>query len=271
MLKPNIALVAMRQVKGEKYAHSLVTRFISNKFTLSSKSSNVSYHFPLFISDSDSLLSTSPNINGTFLNKLHIFSGIELLDNEKKTQSIAIDVLGYIYAVLNSNSYREKYSDYLTKDFPRVPVPSKSLFSILSKLGGELVELHLFENLRIENFVKLKIGSGDFQVEKVSYSDNTVWIDKAKKRGFEGVPQEVWNFHIGGYQICEKWLKDRGPKKGNPGRILSSEDIEHYHKIVVALSETIRIMSEIDKVIEQHGGWPGAFQTERNFESVEPP
>ena len=65
--------------------------------------------------------------------------------------------------------------------------------------------------------------------------------------------EPVWNFHIGGYQVCEKWLKDR---KGRP---LSADDITHYHKIVVALTNTIRLMSEIDEVINQHGGWPGAF------------
>ena len=68
-----------------------------------------------------------------------------------------------------------------------------------------------------------------------------------------GVREDVWNFHIGGYQVCEKWLKDR------KGRTLSKDDIAHYHKIVVALAETIRLMNEIDKVIEKHGGWPGAF------------
>lgn len=65
--------------------------------------------------------------------------------------------------------------------------------------------------------------------------------------------EEVWSFHIGGYQVCEKWLKDR------KGRTLSDDDIAHYQKIIVALAETIRLMQEIDEVIEQHGGWPGAF------------
>jgi hypothetical protein len=74
-------------------------------------------------------------------------------------------------------------------------------------------------------------------------------------RWFAGVPENVWNFHIGGYQVCEKWLKDRR------GRVLSEEDIAHYQKIVVAPQETIRLMAEIDKVIEAHGGWPGAFVT----------
>jgi hypothetical protein len=80
-------------------------------------------------------------------------------------------------------------------------------------------------------------------------------VDKAQTIGFEGVPEDVWNFHIGGYQVCAKWLKDR------KGRTLSKDDIAHYQKIVVALSETIRLMAEIDTVIGKHGGWPDAFQT----------
>lgn len=70
---------------------------------------------------------------------------------------------------------------------------------------------------------------------------------------FLGVPEEVWNFHTGGYQVCEKWFKDRR------GRTLGAGDLVHYHRIVVALHETIRLMAEIDKVIAAHGGWPGAF------------
>ena len=91
-------------------------------------------------------------------------------------------------------------------------------------------------------------------VFKASWSENTVFIDKAKMVGFKGVKEDVWNFQIGGYKVCEKWLKDR------KGRKLSKDDIEHYQKIVGALSETIRLMAEIDKVIDEHGGWPGAFQ-----------
>jgi hypothetical protein len=107
------------------------------------------------------------------------------------------------------------------------------------------------------------IGGRNPEVEKVSWSGNTVWVDRAKTSGFRGVRESVWNFHIGGYQVCEKWLKDR------KGRTLSKDDISHYQKIVVALAETIRLMGEIDEVIEQHGGWPGAFaQGEETAQTV---
>lgn len=99
------------------------------------------------------------------------------------------------------------------------------------------------------------IGSRNPEVEKISWSRDTVWLDKKQTTGFRGVREPVWNFHIGGYQVCEKWLKDR------KGRTLSADDIAHYQKIVVALAETIRLMQAIDEVIEQHGGWPGAFQS----------
>ncbi len=57
------------------------------------------------------------------------------------------------------------------------------------------------------------------------------------------------DFYIGDYQVCEKWLKDRRQRE------LPYEDISHYEKIVVALGETIRLMKQIDEVIDAHGGW----------------
>lgn len=93
-------------------------------------------------------------------------------------------------------------------------------------------------------------GSPGPLVEKTTWSKDTVWLDKAQTTGFQDGREDVWNFHIGGYQVCEKWLKDR------KGRQISADDRTHYPKIIVALSETIRLMKEIDAVIEKHGGWP---------------
>jgi len=170
----------------------------------------------------------------------------------------------FAYAVLYSPAYRHRYADFLKSEFPRIPVPKKSqLIDELVELGSKLVTAHLMESPSDFDVAPVLVGSRDFQVEKVSYSDETVWINRAKTHGFQGVPEAVWNFHIGGYQICEKWLKDRQAKNGkekHPGRVLTDDDLTHFKKIVVALRDTLRLMKEIDEVVERHGGWPGAFQ-----------
>jgi hypothetical protein len=174
------------------------------------------------------------------------------------------DIFHYAYAVFHSPGYRSRYAEFLKIDFPRLPLTGNlELFRALARLGGELTALHLLESPKLAQPITEFIGKSK-EVTKVGYTDQTVWINaggtKAKTTagtsGFQGVPEAVWNFHIGGYQVCEKWLKDR------KGRTLTKDDIAHYQKIVVALSETIRLMAEIDKVIESHGGWPGAFTNE---------
>jgi predicted helicase len=170
------------------------------------------------------------------------------------------DIFHYVYSVFHSPGYRSRYSEFLKIDFPRLPLTGNlELFRELSLLGRELTALHLMESPSLGTPITKLIGGRNPVVEKISWSRNTVWVDKAQTTGFQGVPEDVWNFHIGGYQVCEKWLKDRGPKKGNPGRTLSHEDLDHYQKIVIALSETIRLMQEIDEIIDKHGGWPDAF------------
>ena len=110
-----------------------------------------------------------------------------------------------------------------------------------------MVSLHLMEATKLNNFITRYPVSGSNAVEKVNYDENSQRVYINKDQYFEGVPVEVWNFHIGGYQVCHKWLKDR------KGRVLSYDDITHYQKIVVALKETIRLMTEVDEIIP---GWP---------------
>jgi hypothetical protein len=173
-----------------------------------------------------------------------------------------------VYAILNSNSYRMHYMSRLRTDLPRVPLrPSTELADKLVERGNDLISLHLLESPILNHSPVVFRGTGDRKVTNVSWVDGTVWLDapKAKKgsllgsghAGFHGVPENVWNFHVGGYQVCEKWLKDR------KGKGLSDADIDHYQKVVVALTETIRLTDEIDELIEAHGGWPGAFRGER--------
>jgi predicted helicase len=178
----------------------------------------------------------------------------------------AEDVLNYVYASLYSCGYRERYSTLIKNSFPRLTLNGNvELFRALARLGGELVALHLLELPKLNEPGIQFIGSRNPEVEKISWSNQTVWIDTAKTTGFTGVPEAVWNFHIGGYQVCEKWLKDR------KGRTLSKDDIAHYQKIVVALAETIRLMKEIDEIIEAHGGWPGAFEAAASADTAKGP
>ena len=171
-------------------------------------------------------------------------------------------VVAYIYALLNSPGYRNHYASTLATGFPQVPLTSSlQLFKSLSNIGETLMAMHLLQIPKSNKPYTVYVGSTGVVIDKVSWSDGTVWIDKAQTAGFKGVPEIVWQYRIGDHQVCEKWLKARGPKKGKPGRTLSKEDIAHYQKIVVAISETIRIQKEIDEVIEAHGGWPGAFAT----------
>jgi predicted helicase len=153
-----------------------------------------------------------------------------------------IDILDYIYAVLYSPTYREKYKEFLKIDFPRVPYPENAAtFRKLVQLGGELRQLHLLESPVVEQFITTYPVAGDNKVSKVKYEGGKVWINATQY--FDDVPQIAWEFYIGGYQPAQKWLKDR------KGRELSFEDIQHYQKIVIALAETDRIMKEIDEVV----------------------
>jgi SOS-response transcriptional repressor LexA len=200
----------------------------------------------------------SPNLSPGFLKELSASLGLSQTGQYALPMTVSPeDVLHYVYSVLHSPGYRSRYAASLVSGFPRIPLVAGNLtlFRELTRLGGELVPFHLLESPKLAKPITEFIGSRNPEVEKVSWTRDTVWIDKAQTTGFKGVREDVWNFHIGGYQVCEKWLKDR------KGRTLSKDDIAHYQKIVVALSETIRLMKEIDEVIEQHGGWPGAFQT----------
>lgn len=156
------------------------------------------------------------------------------------------DVFHYAYAVFHSPTYRSRYAEFLKIDFPRLPLTSNpALFAALVKLGRELVAFHLLKTPRVDEFITSYPVGGDNQVVKVAYAGGNVWINPHQY--FGGVPEEVWNFKIGGYQVCEKWLKDR------KGRVLSGEDIRHYQRVVVALQETRRLMVEVDRAIP---GWP---------------
>ena len=137
----------------------------------------------------------------------------------------------------HSPSYREKYKEFLKIDFPRIPIPTQEKFDHLVPLGRELRELHLMQSSIIDEYHNDFPIAGDCEVEKITYTDDKVWINKTQF--FGNVPELAWNFYIGGYQPAQKWLKDR------KGRQLSDADLVHYQRIIKILLETDRIMKEI--------------------------
>ncbi len=180
-------------------------------------------------------------------------------------QSFApIDLLDYIYAVLHSPTYREKYKEFLKIDFPRIPFPKDAkFFWQLVQLGGELRQVHLLESPVVDDYITGYPIDGDNLVIKVRFEpnyeiiegDTVIRMEPLYEMGrvyinetqfFQKVPKVAWEFYIGGYQPAQKWLKDR------KGRKLEFDDILHYQKIIIALFETDRLMREIDKVgVEQ--------------------
>ena len=147
----------------------------------------------------------------------------------------------YIYAMLHSPSYRERYKEFLKIDFPRIPYPTDwEKFRDLAELGEELRQLHLMEDLPPKPDVKFPVV-GSMQVDCYRWQDNRVYINT--EQYFDGVPESAWQFYIGGYQPAQKWLKDR------KGLTLSFEDVKHYGHIIYVLQQTKRIMQEIDDIV----------------------
>jgi predicted helicase len=269
---PNLALQVCRQSVSDDWRHVLVASGLVESSYVSNKTREIGYVLPLYLAHSQAGLIAGqervPNLHPRFLKEIAESLGCEPVKPHSLPRGLAAeDILYYAYSILHSPTYRTRYAEFLKIDFPRLPLTSNlEMFRELARLGGELVALHLMESPKLERLITTYIGPNNPEVGRVAWCNNTVWINAPAARkgqparpgtiGFRGVPEEVWNFHIGGYQVCEKWLKDR------KGRKLSKDDITHYQKIVVALSETIRIMGEVDHVIDQYGGWPGAFVTE---------
>ena len=163
-----------------------------------------------------------------------------------------IDILDYIYAVLHSPTYREKYKEFLKIDFPRVPYPKdKNTFWELVKLGKEIRQIHLLVSPKVDDYITTYPKGGDNVITtKVAKKDwelfdedkelGRIWIND--EQYFDNIPLTAWEFYIGGYQPSQKWLKDRQE------RTLEFDDILHYQKIIVALSKTDKLMKEIDKI-----------------------
>jgi len=238
----NLALITVRQVAEGVFNHAFVAdRIAESRITLSNK--GIAYIFPLNFHE-ERPAQPKPNLADAFLKEVTVRLGDKSGSLEPRS------VFNYIYAILHSPTYRQRYAEFLKIDFPRIPLTSSpELFDKLAKLGGELVALHLLKHEMLEHPISKCEGKGDDVVRKVRYHEpgRRVYINETQY--FTGVELKHWEFQIGGYQVLYKWLKDREKVK----RKLTYDEIETYGKIVTAVDETIRLMAEIDRAIPR---WP---------------
>lgn len=242
--RENLCLNSVRQTKMHTWQHIAVSDSPSPAVFVEIKDgSNI---FPLYLYPDETNPQISalaegsrPNLSETFLHSIEAKFGY--IPSPET-------IFYYIYAVLHSPSYRTRYIEFLKVGFPRIPITSNDkIFQQLSIFGKELVDLHLMKSLSLNTPITQFIKSEGNQIvdpghPKYEENSNSVLINK-KGDKFMGVPENVWNFYVGGYQVCQKWLKDR------KGRTLTQEDITHYQRIVVALQETIYLMQQIDEAI----------------------
>lgn len=239
MLHPqNLSLLTTRQYSTGTFNHVFVAASLSDKCTLSSQTKETSYIFPLYnVGSADSIFKKEnrfiPNFNIQTQKKIEKKLGEKIEPQE---------LFDYIYAVLHSPSYRERYKEFLKIDFPRIPYPTDTLrYHSLADKGRELRELHLMTHSTNWSVATNYPAAGNNQIEEYRRTeDGKVHINNTQY--FDGVSETAWNFYIGGYQPAQKWLKDR------KNQTLSFDDIRHYEEIIHALDNTDRIMKEIDSI-----------------------
>ena len=223
----DLSLVLVRQVAELRYNHALISDALAdNRLTRSAK--GTCYQIALHKHDGGE---RSENLSVDFR---------AFLDARYDEHYTPEEILGYIYAVLYAPTYRGCYAEFLRIDFPRIPFPEDAIdFEALSALGWALVQAHLLREvpeLRLADFH----GKGGRTMEAVRYSpeEAAIWINKAQR--FAPVPQAVWDFHVGGYQVLDKYLKSR------KGRVLSLGEITHLAKVADSLAFTLNQMALID-------------------------
>jgi hypothetical protein len=261
----NLGLVAIRQsVVDEDFSHTYVSdSLIDNRAFYSNK--GIPSLFPLWLHPKGK--PTRPNLAPTFIQSLASSLGqpTEPERHDLPEGVLPEDVLAYVYAVLHAPSYRSRYAEFLKSDFPRIPVAVDAgsaqtfaqVWRALLPLGHTLIDLHLLRKVPPGLQPRFPVA-GDNGVEKPRFvagpsGENgalgRVYINASQF--FDGVPQATWEFKVGGYQVCEKWLKDR------KGRTLTLDDIEHYQKTAAALTQTRALMAQID-TMTNGALWPSA-------------
>lgn len=243
MLEPNVCMVVCRQLSDDGFRHALISNTLTDDCYVSNKTKERGYAFPLYLYENadkktqDDLFAEkstpksgkSPNINSDIW--------ISVINSYQPNKITPEEFLNYIYAVLYANVYRKKYSEFLKIDFPRIPFTKEyKLFKNLAMLGEQLVNLHLLKT--DPKHGAQFIGKEQAAVKRVEWKDGEVWVNDTQR--FGPVPEEVWLYMIGGYQVLNKWLKDR------KGRTLTLDEIKKYCQIVGVIRETIEVQKKID-------------------------
>ena len=242
----NLALCVCRVVKSPIWQHALITDKITEKCYISNRTSESGHVFPLYLYPNPEELGLeterSVNFKPAFLTALSEVLGLPQTAPFNLPEGISPEqILAYIYAVLFSPTYRERYYDFLKYDFPRIPLPQDTnQFRTLAALGQRLIDWQLLKDVSVPPRHRFE-GEGDGVVRRVRYMDEQVWINPTQS--FTDVSMEVWEYEIGAYRVCEKWLRDRR------GEVLRYEEVRQYHAILVAVAETLGVMGEIDGVL----------------------
>ena len=232
MLTNNVGMVIPRQTTQD-WRHVFLSKYmIDGNLTSSARLLGAGQLFPLYLTrNTFGVEERIPNLNPQIVQQIE-----QSLGEQVEPQ----DLFDYIYAVLHSPIYRERYKEFLKIDFPRIPYPTDAeRYHALAALGTKLRKLHLMEGLPNQTGVSFP-AAGTLQVDCYRWEQNRVYINS--EQYFEGVPESAWTFYIGGYQPAQKWLKDR------KGMTLSFEDVMHYQRIIYVLQQTEQIMQEIDKL-----------------------
>ena len=248
----NIAMVVGKQcVDDWKYA--FITDSVTNfNYIATAGRLGAGYVFPLYVykanmGQEERVVNFNKELYDRIaqgLNYLPCYDDNILVDPTSEYNGVLYpqDLFDYIYAVLHSPSYRERYKEFLKIDFPRIPYPTDwERFRDLVEKGEELRQLHLMEDMPSKTGITFPVA-GSLQVDCYRWQENRVYINA--EQYFDGVPESAWQFFIGGYQPAQKWLKDR------KGMTLSFDDVKHYGCIIYVLQQTERIMQEIDKLMK---------------------
>lgn len=237
----NLALVTARSNKTGDSTHFFVSSNIV-EYKCGERTTNSSV-FPLYLMGEGDI-SKSPNMNESVINAIENKLGLTFCcekQSESENEFDAYDLFAFIYAILYSNRYRKIFKAYLNRDFPRIPYADKKTFISLNELGKQLIRNHL---LRVEeNNDYIAFFGDNYCVEKVSFDKGKVYINKTSYFSF--VSQITWEQIIGGYQPCQRWLKER------KGRVLSQDDIHYYASIINSLNNTQKIMVSIDEITRE--------------------